>query len=85
MDDFVRRFIYSDFMDDIIVYRLQESIYNVREEIDNMTMKERSRDLTEEQREQYNQMWEDVEMLIKCYEFYSGDWELKNLRDWKHN
>ena len=85
MDDFARKFIYSEFMDDIIVYRIQESIYNVREEIDNMTMKERSRDLTEEQRDQYNQMWEDVEMLIECYEFYSGDWELKNLRDWKQS
>jgi hypothetical protein len=72
--DFMNRFIYSDFMDEIIQYRLKtlidDTVENIREY--------KSRDKLEpHQQEDLDQWLKDIKYLTDTYIYFSGQYNYR--------
>lgn len=84
MEDFnIEDLIYSDFIDNVLVYRVKQAIYDCRSYIDQLELLDRSFELTDSQREDLDELWTDMESLMVVYKYFSGDYQLEGIKPWE--
>jgi capsid protein len=68
--NFANQFIYSDFMDQVISYRLKKTMEDTIRDIKDY---EGRKTLKRFQREDLNMWRKDIECMIRVYKYYAGD------------
>lgn len=84
MESLVQDLLESSFMAGVIVYRLKSDIYKIRSELDRLHIADRTYSgLTQYQQDDMDELWKDMEGLIRTYMYYSGDFDLDDLDAWE--
>jgi hypothetical protein len=86
LHEIIEDFIQSDAVDNIVAYRVKESLYRERELIDSLEHKSRVQaGLSRLDREDLSEAWDCLEALTKTYIYFSGDFTMKNVEEWHQN
>jgi hypothetical protein len=83
--DLFEEFMNGDFADKVVALRLREQVLTLRLSITSLEHLNRTRGgLTTGQREDLEENWQDLEAMTRAYIYFSGDYDLSEIPEWRH-